>query len=231
MPALAYLLLLSILLTLTAGCLGSGGPGAASAFAPDAATATAAARSAQPELIRPVDPAAVVLDGSALLAGYDPRQRVALDPSTIGPYYQRFPNVETVLRGFGWEVGQAVTFVRRSSGQVPATVTLQVDRFSTAAGAARYLDGLRRNGSPSLSHFLDLAQPAQIVHQPTVGSASVALAAGLIDRGITPQVVPVRYYAFQRDNLIGQVTVVRDGPGWPEILGLAREQDTRIAAG
>jgi hypothetical protein len=104
-----------------------------------------------------------------------------------------------------------------------------VDRFTGTDGATRYVDSLRRNGSPSLSHFLDLAGPPTRIDQPVTGDESIAFEAGLSDRGITPQVVRVRYYAFRRGAWIGQIIVIREGgPDWPAILALARAQDDRL---
>ncbi|HEX2173660.1 MAG TPA: hypothetical protein VHL09_14580, partial [Dehalococcoidia bacterium] len=172
-----------------------------------------------------------ILEGSVLLIDYELRQQVDLTPESIGQYYQRFVDAARILRGFGWAGGLAHTFVRRSTADVPPTVTLQLDRFATPEGAARFLESLRRNESPSLSHFLDLAEPAKQVDQPVTGHEAAAFEAGLADRGVTPRVVPVRYYVFRRDSLIGQVIVVRDGPPWPQVVDLARAQDDRLVPG
>lgn len=184
---------------------------------------TADARSAQPR--------ARVVEGATSLVDYDLRQQVDLTPDSIGQYYQRFIDAAEVLGRFGWMGGFARTWVRKTGPEVPPTVTVQVDRFATADSATDYLDSLRRQSSPSLSHFLDLAGPPAPVNQPVAGDDAVAFEAGLADRGITPQIVRVRYYAFRRGPWIGQVVVIRDGgPPWPEIVAIARAQDDRLRA-
>lgn len=214
-----------LLVLLGAGCFRpSERPGAAAISIGSSASPTAAGA-------RPADPRAVAIEGATSLVEYELRQQMDLTPDSIGQYYQRFVNAAGVLRGYGWTGGVARTFVRRTGSEVPPTVTIQVDRFATGEGAAGFVESLRRNGSPSLSHFLDLAGPPVRVDQPAIGDEAVAFEAGLSDRGITPQVVRVRYYAFRRGAWIGQVIVVRDaGLPWPDILGLARAQDERLAA-
>lgn len=215
---------IAVPVVVAAGCTGDRGPGAGIAIFGDRGK-SAVEEPAAADLGR------AVLDASPVLIDYELRQQVALDPSSVGQYYQRFPAVGEVLTGLGWERGQAHTFVHRTTGQVPATVTVQVDRFQSSDGPRQFLENLRRNGSPSLSHFFELAEPARPVDRPGVGEAAIALEAGLADRGITPRVVPVRYYAFRSGRLVGQIVVIRDGPEWPAILALAREQVERLRTG
>ena len=211
-----------------AGCSRSSEPGTAASSSLAAAAASAQASTALDEPGQPADPRRLILGTSPIVSDYDIRQQVVLDPQTVGRHYQRFPDVGAVLQSVGWETAVAYTFVKRSGPEVPPTVTMQVDRFSSPGGAGRFLAALRQNGSPSLSHFLDLAQPANPVRQDRIGEDAVALEAGLLYHGTTPQVVAVRHYAFRRGALVGQVTVVREGLKWPEILTLAQAQDERF---
>ena len=228
MRRLWFTIWLGLLPMLSGGCLSESNPGMAASSSLAAATASAQASTGVIEPAPRPDLARVILGASPSLSDYEIRQQVVLDPQTVGRHYQRFPDVGAVLQSVGWEAGVAHTFVKRSGPGVPPTVTVQVDRFNSPGGAARFLAALRQNDSPSLSHFLDLAQPANPVQQERIGEDAVALEAGLLHHGTTPQVVPVRHYAFRRGPLAGQVTVVREGLKWPEIVALARAQDERL---